>query len=214
MLGPNIQDWYTSFETLCVRKAYQAGDVILMQGEPADKIGFMLSGRAKASAYSENGDETWLAGFETHGFLGQVFDETGAGLPYEVLALTEVSLLFFPRSQLPAFLAAHPDFSLDLIKDINRQLDHMRVRTIEALTLSSKGRVCAELVRMSVPIGREPDKDIIRPNPVLVELAVRVSSTRETVSRAVNDLLKKGILSREPGALIVQSRSALRAGIK
>ena len=50
--------------------------------------------------------------------------------------------------------------------------------------------------------GLRPDL-AIRPAPVLAELAVRVSTTRETASRAVNALERRGIIRRDADALVV-----------
>jgi DNA-binding GntR family transcriptional regulator len=61
--------------------------------------------------------------------------------------------------------------------------------------------VHAELLRQA----REATDLTIRPAPILSELAVRVGSTRETVSRAVNALERRGIIRREAGALVVVS---------
>jgi len=99
-------------------------------------------------------------------------------------------------------------------KDLARRLDLMMRRLVEALTLSARGRVCAELIRLSSPIGIEPTQQIIRPNPVFVELALRVSSTRETVSRTISALQKKGIILREPGALVIPNPERLKAAVK
>ena len=55
---------------------------------------------------------------------------------------------------------------------------------------------------------------IIRPNPIFIELAERVNSTRETVSRTVSELQKKGILAREPGAIIINDPDRLRQNIR
>jgi len=54
---------------------------------------------------------------------------------------------------------------------------------------------------MGKPIGRSPDTLIIRPHPIYTNFALRVHSTRETVSRTINSLKKKGIVTRETGAL-------------
>lgn len=90
----------------------------------------------------------------------------------------------------------------------------MMNRLVEAVTLSSPGRVCAELLRLSHPVGIEPDKLIIRPTPVFVELAKQIDSTRETVSRTVSQLQKSGVLSREPGALLIHKPGALQARVR
>jgi len=67
---------------------------------------------------------------------------------------------------------------------------------------------------MALPIGIDPDRHIIRPSPVFVELARRLNSTRETVSRTVSELQNQGILAREPGALIIENPERLRKAVQ
>ena len=62
-----------------------------------------------------------------------------------------------------------------------------------------QGRVHAELLRLA----RLADGRVIRPAPVLAKLAVRVQSTRETVSRTINALERRGIIRRERDALVI-----------
>ena len=57
----------------------------------------------------------------------------------------------------------------------------------------------AELLRQA----REGPDLTIRPGPVLSDLALRVSTTRETASRAVNALERRGIIRRDADALVV-----------
>jgi DNA-binding MarR family transcriptional regulator len=75
----------------------------------------------------------------------------------------------------------------------------MRRRMVESVLLSATGRVCAELERLA---KLSPDQTI-RPVPVFSELATMVQSTRETVSRTISQLEKRGVLRREDGGLRV-----------
>ena len=61
------------------------------------------------------------------------------------------------------------------------------------------GRVYAEIFRLA----RALPGLAIRPAPVISELAVRVSTTRETASRAVSILERRGFIRRDPGSLTV-----------
>ena len=69
----------------------------------------------------------------------------------------------------------------------------------ERAAVSAVGRVYAELLRLA----RASPGLVIRPAPVLSELAVRVSTTRETASRAVSALERRGLIRRDPGSLTV-----------
>jgi len=70
---------------------------------------------------------------------------------------------------------------------------------LETALLSATGRIAAELLRQS----RASSDGVIRPLPVWSELAVIVQSTRETVSRTVSSLEKRGLVSRTEGGLAV-----------
>ena len=206
--------WYESISGQTTTQRYDAGSVIALQGEKAEKIGYILSGRAKAVSFSENGEATWVGYFKANEFFGHTALLSENPPHFEIIAETDVEVLFVTASKMVALLDGHKTLSVDIAKDLARRLDHMTNRMIEAYTLSAKGRICAELSRLSRVIGKAPDTRIIRPNPVFVDLAERVNSTRETVSRTVSDLQKKGILAREPGAIIIKNPDRLRNSIR
>ena len=87
-----------------------------------------------------------------------------------------------------------------------RQLRAASLRVTERSTLSASGRVHAELLRLA----HLRDGRTIRPAPVLSSLAVRIHSTRETVSRAINALERRGIIRRDGDALVIRPRIGSR----
>lgn len=214
MIDSDTTPWHQAISDRTTTRDCDAGTVLALQGEEADKIGYVLSGRAKAVAYSEKGEATWVGYFHTGDFFGHTALLSDSPPPFEIIAETDVKVLYVTTATMQSLLNAHEGLGLEMAKDLALRLDHMTNRLIEAYTLSAKGRICAELSRLSRVIGIAPDTRIIRPNPVFVELAERVNSTRETVSRTVSDLQKKGILAREPGAIIIKNPDRLREGIR
>ena len=208
------QPWYGALEEVSNQKIYSADDSVTFQGELSEHVGFILSGKAKAVSYSENGDETWLGRFSEGEFFGHTSFLTQSPVNFEITAETNLTVLLISINNIRKLFETHSDIGRVFAKDLAARLDVMMRRLVEALTLSAKGRVCAELIRMSNPIGIDPSRHIVRPNPVFVDLALRINSTRETVSRTVSELQKKGIVSREPGALVIQNPERLRASVK
>lgn len=206
--------WYQSISDRSSTRVYDSGSVIALQGEDARHIGYVLSGRAKAVAFSENGEATWVGYFQSGDFFGHTALLSETPPPFEIIAETDVKVIFVTAAIMQELLTEQENLSVEIAKDLAARLDQMTRRLIEAFTLSAKGRICAELSRLSRVIGIAPDTRIIRPNPVFVDLAERVNSTRETVSRTVSDLQKKGILAREPGAIIIRQPERLREGIR
>ena len=196
----------------------RANERLLFQGEPANYIGFILSGRAKAVAYSEHGIETWLGRFEAGEFFGHISFLTQSPVRFEVSAVGPMQLRLIPITEIQTLLDETDEYGAMMnsvfTRDLARRLDDMMARLVEALTLSAKGRVCAELLRLSSPIGITPDMSVIRPNPVFVDMALRLNASRETVSRAISELQKQGVIKREAGAIIITQPDALRRAVK
>ena len=195
-------------------KLAKKGEILLFQGEPSSHIGLIVSGRAVAISYSENGTETWLGRFNAGEFFGHLSFFSKTDMRFEIRADQDTKIRLIPIAQIKTLMADAPSVGAAFAQDLAERLDTMMVRLIEALTLSAKGRVCAELIRMSHPIGVSPEQSVIRPNPVFVDLALRINSTRETVSRAISELQKDGIIIRHAGAIVIQSPTTLKSFIK
>lgn len=209
----DLNSWIETISDRSTVKRFQSGDVISLQGEALESLGYILSGRAKAIAFSEAGDATWVGVFKEDEFFGHTSLLTQKETHFEIRAEDDVEVLFVAAGVMTQLMSERESLSLRLTQDLAERLDHMTIRLIEAYTLSARGRICAELSRLSRVIGILPENLIIRPSPVFVELAERVNSTRETVSRTVSDLQKRGILTRESGAIVIKKPAALKAAI-
>jgi CRP-like cAMP-binding protein len=78
-------------------------------------------------------------------------------------------------------------------------------------TLAAQNRVQAELLRQAQGRERRANAAIIAPIPVHSDIASRVSTTRETVARVMNDLARKGIVERRKGALVIHDMRRLES---
>jgi CRP/FNR family cyclic AMP-dependent transcriptional regulator len=91
-----------------------------------------------------------------------------------------------------------------------------RVRTLnqrlsEYAFLTAKQRLCAELLRLSRPrMGKEGQR-IVSPPPLQRELADRISTQREVVTRELASLARKGIVEKTRGGLVLNEPDKLHA---
>lgn len=206
--------WYRSITERGTQKDFKAGEVIALQDEPSDYVGYIISGQARAIAYSEQGEATWVGYFSPDTFFGHTALITDIPANFEICADTDMQVVIITVKAMQSLLLEDAKLSRVLTKDLAMRLDMMTRRLVESLTLTAKGRVCAELARLSNIIGIMPEKQIIRPAPVFVELGMRVNLTRETVSRTISELQKKGIVSRQVGALVIENPQQLKAAIR
>jgi CRP-like cAMP-binding protein len=79
-------------------------------------------------------------------------------------------------------------------------------------TLGANNRVHVDLLRLaqaSDEFDGIQNQVILKPIPVHGDIASRVSTTRETVARVMNDLARKGIVERTKNSLIIHDLEQL-----
>ena len=148
----------------------------------------MVLGRAHALTYGNEGQVVMLHEFQRGDFFG-------------ALALTEpqpedtdveaVRASVFRAADFLVLIESYGCVGLVVSRMLLKQLRASSVRIVKSSTLSAAGRIYVELLRLA-QLG---DGKTIKPPPVLSALATRVHSTRETVSRTINVLERRGIIS-------------------
>lgn len=203
--------WFLNFQARSSLKIFEPGQTILFQGARAEYIGLVLSGEVEAVNYSENGQEIWMGDFASGEFFAQLALLENSISSLEFSAKTKAEVMLIRPQIILKELSQDESFLAHFTKDFATRLARATTGFLDTHTKTTKGRICAELLRLSVEIGIDPGKYIIRPNPVYTKLARRLNSTRETVSRTVSDLQTMGVISRSPGALVVEDIDKLKS---
>lgn len=172
---------------------------IVRRGDRISTFYIVIAGRAHAVVYSLDGQIVLLHEYRTGDFFGVVTPPYSATYDADVVAVEEVAAFLLDGSVLALLAEQHGCIGLTLLKVMVDRLERTASRMYEHIALSAVGRVHAELLRQA---RQEPDHTI-RPAPILSDLAMRVSTTRETASRAVNALERRGIIRRDAGSLKV-----------
>lgn len=206
--------WIETLKAIGTERAYDCDETLLVQGGADQGIRYIITGTAHAISLSANGEETWLGKIDAGEFLGEVSHLTGDPMEYDIVAASEMRVISVTSSAFQTLLEHNPHFYRTIANGMAVKLKRLVKSQVEAITLSAFGRICAELERMARPIGVEPRKLIIRPNPVFSDLGARLGTSRETVSRTVSDLQKRTIISRTTGAIIIERPAALKALVK
>jgi CRP-like cAMP-binding protein len=141
--------------------------------------------------------------------FGAIAEARAAAEEAEVVAIEDVRAAIFLALDFLALIEAHGCVGLALSRMLLKRLHAATEKMVERVTLSAGGRVYAELLRLA----RLCDGTSIRPAPVISALAVRVQSTRETVSRTINALERRGLIRRDRGALVIVAPHRLEAMI-
>ena len=182
-----------------VDRHYPVKARILRQGDKPDATYLLIVGRAHALTHGQDGQLVLLREYSPGDFFGAIAQAAPYPEKSDVVALEDVRVASFFALEFLALIETHGCVGVAVSRILLRQLRESADRIVECSTLSAAGRICAELLRLA----RLGDGRSVRPAPVLAALAVRANSTRETVSRTVNALERRGVICREADALTI-----------
>lgn len=174
---------------------------LALRGDAATQLFLMLEGGVVAEIFGIDGQQAQLT---RHG-PGEIFGSYPMPSSYraDIVATSDTRLLAIGTLELAALAHSHAEIGAGLSRLLARQLDLMLDRMAARIGLSAIGRFHKALLDLSNSDG------IIRPAPVISALALSVNTTRETGSRALAALLRRGIVERHGDGLRVVSRRML-----
>ena len=108
-------------------------------------------------------------------------------------------------------LETEPAVAQAVLRELVRNVRSLTKRVYEFSTLAVNNRIQAELLRLASLAPREGKGARVHPAPTHAEIASRVSTHREAVTRELNRLARIGIIERQTGALIVRDLERLAA---
>lgn len=177
------------------RRADHDRGTILWPRESDDATSLLLGGVAQEVAYGREGAMLVLQQLEPGDLYGVLAGSDGSDSQIEALSAGEGA--HFASATVVRLMESYPAVGIAITRHLSQRLSALRRRMVEAAMLSVTGRIAAELLRRSA----NAEDRTIRPMPVFSELAVAVQSTRETVSRTVSQMEKRGLLKRVDGGM-------------
>lgn len=196
-------------EKSCRWKTYGASEQIIDQHSDSRDIFFVAEGRVRVVNYSLSGREITFDDLEAGSHFGELAAIDGLPRSASVMALTEVRIASLSAEQFHSIILDHPAIALKLMKHLAHLVRTSTSRIMELSTLGANNRIHADLLRMARKVTEDEMTAIIAPIPVHSDVASRVSTTRETVARVMNDLARKGIVERQKAALVVKDLARL-----
>ncbi len=191
-------------------RVYAARAVVLRQGDPCSDTWLVLAGRAQAVVFGVDGQLALVQEYEGGDLFGAIATLDNSPQPTEVVAAETLRAALFLSGDFLELIEAHSALGLAVSRLLLRQLRSATGRMVERMTLTAAGRTRAELLRMARDEG---GRRVIRPMPQWTAVAVRIQTTRETVSREVSKMERRGQIRREAGALVLVSPRAIEAEV-
>ena len=203
---------FQSIDHIFVIRAYRKNQIIFLEEETGNYMYIVLAGKVKVTKTTSGGKETILAIHKPGDFFGEMALLDGKTSPATVSAMEDCRIASIGKADFQRFLMHHEKIVLQII-----QVLCARLRTvwsqIQALSYSSAdARIRAGILQLARKHGVPDARGIIIDLKIThQELAEMVGTSRETVTRAVARLAKKGILQVDQRRMILLDSKALSA---
>ena len=194
-------------------RQFPAGAVIVGQDDPGEALYVLARGRVKVVLYGESGREIILSLFREPGdFFGEMSLLDDQPRSATVIALETSTLLILKRGDFHKHLEGQPRTALAVLAELSRRLRRADEVIGNLALLDVYGRVARWLRELAESEGEEgPEGVVIRQRPTQQEIAGLIGTSRETVSRALSELARRGHIDVS-GKRILLRRSFLLAG--
>ena len=198
----------------CRWRTYSANEQIIDRQSEATDVFFVGEGRARVVNYSISGREITLDDIEAGGHFGELAAIDGQPRSASVMALTRCSVAIMSQEHFLQLVDKNPSVALKVMRGLASIIRNSTERIMDLSTLAANNRVQADLLRQALNNRDGDNSASISPIPMHADIASRVSTTRETVARVMNDLARQGILERQKNVLVVQDVSRLQEMIE
>jgi CRP/FNR family cyclic AMP-dependent transcriptional regulator len=183
-------------------RAFAAHAILINEGDASDSLYIVLAGRLKVYVSSEDGRELVLAEHGPGEYLGELSLD-GERRSASVQAIEPCTCCVVQGAQLRQFLVEHPDFALHLTRKLIRMVRRL-TEQVKSLALQDVyGRVVRLLTELSDPAG---DERVLRHKLTQQDIANRVGSSREMVSRVMKDLAAGGYVTLRDGRHVIHGK--------
>ena len=105
----------------------------------------------------------------------------------------------------------NPAFAIAVARQLAGHVRRLTTRVFEFSTMAVRQRLRSELLRLAAPSAPGADSGIIANLPTHAELASRISTHREAVSREMAWLEAKGLTAKQGRSLLIPSVEKIRA---
>lgn len=189
------------------------GKVLLAEGEPAHGIYLLRAGRATLSIASSEGRVVILRLAQAGDVLG--LNSVLRNVPYDVTVKTVAPCRtdFVSRAELMELMKRSTPAAQVILNLLSRELAQL---TDRARLLLLPQTVGAKLARLLLEWTRSTNGNGSAPAPIdrvltQEELAQMICSSRETVTRLLASLTRRGIVEINSDSIVVRNRAALES---
>jgi CRP/FNR family transcriptional regulator, cyclic AMP receptor protein len=168
------------------------GQMVLGTGDSSREVFIVEEGRLHVLLYAANGREITLRDLAPGQLFGELAAIDGEARSASIVAATDARLLAIPDDVFRSVVATSPTTAEWMLRRLTAQVRSLTNRVFEMSALHVQARLHCELLRLARTRGTADA--LVDPAPTHAELASRIGTHREAVTRELSALSRQKIV--------------------
>lgn len=185
---------YDQLQTICSLRQHKKNTEILRKNDKSTDIFFVIEGEVVARSFSEEGKEVSFTTIKSGELFGEFSAIDGRPRSASISATEDCVIAQMTSRDFRALVVTTPELGLRLVELLVAKSRTLSQRIFEFGTLPVRVRVQRELVRLYDSRDADVDDNLIHPAPSHYEIATRIATHREAVSRELGHLVSENII--------------------
>jgi CRP/FNR family transcriptional regulator, cyclic AMP receptor protein len=189
-------------------KSFGRREIVCRKDDDADGLYLLFSGSLQAIDIAEDGREIGLNLIKPGAFFGELSVIDGLPRSAHIVALQPSVVGLIPQAAAREIFYKMPRMAEAMMRHLTGMVRNLSAYRALLAIPSAQQRVYALLEQLG---QRMPGGLVVIPNlPKQQEVAIMINTSRETVSRAIAQLISSGVLEKDFRRLIVRDPQRLR----
>jgi CRP/FNR family transcriptional regulator len=191
---------------------YDANQLIFSEGDPGGDLLIVKEGSVRIIKTAPSGRQQLISIEREGSSLGEVSVFDGGSYSTTVIAIVPTELLRLKGAHFRTFCESHPDVAFKVIRVLGHRLRRLR-NLVEQLSFATvRSRLIAYLVQLADERGIQGPAGVqVKLDENNEELAARLGTVRELVSRNLGRLHGEGLIRMQRRAVTIPDMRILRA---
>lgn len=197
-----------SVAAMAKSRRFNRDDVVFYEDETGDVFFLIREGKVKVTMISPEGKEIILSMMGPGDFFGEMALLDDAPRSATIVAMEPLELLTLWRSDFLQLLSENSAIAKKVLAEMSRRLRSASNRIESLATLDVYGRLARFFIDLARSEGKElPNGYIAVTRPTHQAIANMIGTSRETVSRLIQELMERKLLLSEGKTVYLRKAS-------
>ena len=203
-------DLLSKIEEIGIIRDFKKDTTIIDRSYNGTGLYIIVKGQVKVTENDSEGGEIILEMLGEHDYFGEMSLIDNKNPSANVTAMEDTQLFFIGRDEFRNILKENPAMGIALLEEMTRRL-RITDTKIKSLSIAdAEGRIASALLQIAENSGMIHQGAVKVNLPYQHDIANLAGTSRETVSRVLHSLEKKGVIEFEGSHLRIPDYNAFR----